>query len=199
LSKALPRRGVNTFILSSPLLALGACGGTAQPEPEVQTLQWRPVRLAVNSIEIVDNSVIEPDADFITRRRVDELRTAVREYLANRYVAAGGDQVARMSIEEARLVEQPVPTTEGFGGIFRSETDARLDGALAVQVTIVDLLGLEQGYGQARVTGNRSMNESMSVIERDGVAKTLMGNMVDEMDQSLRKVIEQYLGDYIAF
>ena len=178
---------------------LSACGGQAVLEPKALTADWIPLKLAVSSIDIADNSVVEQDASFITRRRADELRDATQGYLAKRYQAAGGDVLAKIAIQEARLVERELPLTEGLSGLFKSEPAAEIDGVLSVRITIVDVLGLEQGFAQARVSGARTVGETASVITKDAAAKELMGSLIDEMDQSLRQALDEHLGNYLTF
>ena len=187
------------MVVSALSASLSACGGKPIEEPEAKTLAWTPIRLSVSDILITDRSTIDPGADFVSKRRVDELRVAAKDYLGKRFVAAGGNVRALASLEEVRLIERPLETQGGISGFFTSEADAELEGQLTVRMTIVDALGLDQGFAQARVSGTKQVSESLTVIERDAVAKTLMGDLVDSLDQSLREAIEQHLAIYITF
>jgi hypothetical protein len=191
------RKALAALIAVTASLTAQACTRTPE-QPPLRFDQVPPIRLAVASFTTEER--MEPVAmGFIDRRRSDELINVTREYLSARIEAAGGFDQARGIIEEATIIERPVPVSGGLASRLKPLGPAsELQGALAVRVAIVDEFGIDKGYARARYELKRGVPATASVLERDRLAKLLAHDLVHAIDRALSQSITENLAGYGA-
>jgi hypothetical protein len=193
---AASRRSILVVAALLAPLAAGACSRGSAPDPEpVAIPAGPPLRLGVGGLEVQDQVQGLP-LNFIDRRRTDEMVAATRQYLAGRFQAAGGGDFGRGVIEEASLVERPIPRGGITGAIAGPSKE--LVGALAVRLAVADGLGVEKSYARARVELRRGVGETSSVFERDRAAREMMADLLAQLDRSLEAAARENLGPYLA-
>lgn len=182
-------------LLATAALGLAAaCTRSPDPGP-IQAPAVAPVQLAIAGLEVVDQVQTLP-LNFIDRRRTDEMLAATRAYLGERLRTGGGSDFGRAVIEEASMVERAIPR----GGITGAITgpSRELVGALAVRVAIVDGLGVEKAYARAKVERKRPVRDASSILERDRLARDLVNDLLQGLDQALQSAMRENLGAYLA-
>jgi len=198
------RRGIAGLGLRGVLALLGlgavaACTAPQQPEPPETTSPRTPLVLDVAEVTI-DSEVEELDeGTFIDRRRSRQLLEATRSFLESRFEADGEEGFAEITIEQATLVERPRETEGGIRGAFRREADRELDATIAVSVTILDRLALEEASARAEVGRSRPVLEATSVIARDAIANALISDILEQFDASLTRAVRDNLSEYVIF
>ena len=190
------RRAVLAAAVALALAVGAAAACTRSPDPGPVGLAGRPpVRLSVASIEVRDQVAGVP-LNFIDRRRTDEMLAATKAYLTQRFQAAGGADFGRATVEQATLVERPVPRG-GVTGVITGPA-SQLVGGLAVRVAVVDALGVEKAYARTRVELKRPVPDTASVVERDRLARDLTNDLLRAVDDSLQPAVRENLGAYLA-
>lgn len=177
----------------------GLAGCTRTPEqPPLRFDQVPPLRLAVASFTTEER--MEPVAmGFIDRRRSDQLINVTREYLSAKIEAAGGLDQGRGIVEEATIIERPLPTSGGLASRLNPlGPGLEMLGTLAVRVAVVDEFGIDKGFARARYELKRSIRAGASVIERDRLATVLAQDLVKAIDEGLTQSVAQNLGGYNA-
>jgi hypothetical protein len=183
-------------LMAPLLLAAAGCTRGSAPDPEpVAIPQGPPLRLGVSGLEVQDQVQGLP-LNFIDRRRTDEMVTAVRRYLASRVQATGGSDFGRAVIEEASVVERPIPRGGIAGAVAGPAKE--LVGTLAVRLAVTDGLGVEKSYARAKVELRRGVAASSSVFERDLAARGMMADLLAQLDRSLEAAARENLGSYLA-
>jgi hypothetical protein len=178
------------------LAALTTTGCTSTPDPGGPRLAGAaPFRLSVGSVDVQEQPQTLP-ANFIDRRRTDDMLAATREYLRQRFQAAGGAESGKAVIEQASLVEARDPPS-GITGVI---TGGRLQlvGSLAVRVAVADGFGIEKSFARAKVEMRRPVPEGSSVVERDRLARETMNDLIEAVDRSLQSTVRENLGPYLA-
>ncbi|MEK0083614.1 hypothetical protein [Benzoatithermus flavus] len=172
-------------------LLLTACSSGEEPPP-LNYAQMRPIRLAVQSIEVGSNVRYPANLNFIGRRRSEDLANEAQNFLRNRLQAAGGTEFGKATVEEASLIERARETS---GGMLSTEPTWEMAGVLALKVAIVDGLGIEQSYATSRVQIARSLSPRSSVEAKDNFAKTLIHDLIEASSRELEQSINQNLAD----
>jgi len=147
------------------LLAACTPTNTTNPPP-FDAAQFPPIRLAVGTIDVSSAAKYPADMGFI----------------------------ARASVEEATLVEQPRPVDRGVVAAA-TQPNWEMAGVLALKVAIVDGLGIEQSYASSRVEIKRSISERASVEAKDDFARTIINDLIAASSTQLENSINQNLGD----
>ena len=180
------------------LALIAGCGQGAKDPGPLTFSGVEPIRLAVGSVEVVPEAA-PPAGGFISKRRSDELQAATESFLRQRVVAGGGLDGARVTIEEASIVERArEEVTGGLAGVFTREPLADFIASLGLRVAILDDAGLETVYTRSRVEVRRPILEGTGVLERDTLARELSRDLIEASSQSLQAAIEEDLANYIA-
>jgi hypothetical protein len=179
-------RGVVTV-----LLLLTACSSGQEPPP-INYAQMRPIRLAVQTVEVGSNVQHPANLNFIGRRRSEDLANEAQSFLRQRLQAGGGAEFGRATVEEASLIER---ARETKGGLLSTEPSWEMAGVLAVKVAVVDGLGIEQSYATSRVQIARSLSPRASVEAKDNFAKTLIHDLIEATSRELEQSVSQNLAD----
>lgn len=155
-----------------------------------------PIRLAVVSVETVDQRGEVGERDFFTRRRDDRLAEAALELLRTRLQAQGLSGLARAELESARIAEKPLETK---GGLFDWAPQSELEATVAVRVVILDGSAVETASASAEVVRARAVPRGAGAIERDQVAQSLMQAALADLDAALAQSARANLGAHLLF
>ena len=183
----------------APAVALAALLAGCTPSniaspPPFDPAHYPAIRLAVGSVDVSSVATWPASMGFIARRRSEQLSTDAQTFLRARRGAAGGGDVARATVEEATLVEQPRPVDRGVVAAA-TQPNWEMAGVLALKVAIVDGLGIEQGFASSRVEIKRSISERASVEAKDDFARTIINDLIAASSTELESSINQNLAD----
>ena len=175
--------------------SLAACTPTNTTNPPAfDAAAYPAIHLAVESVEVASAAQYPAGMGFIARRRSEQLAQDAQAFLRARLVAAGGDEFARATVEEASLVEQARPTNEGSIA-SATELDWEIVGVLALKVVIVDELGIEQSFANSRVEIKRNISEHTSVEAKETFAQQNMNYLIAASSTELQTSIKQNIPD----
>ncbi len=180
------------------LLLLAAC--TTAPAPKAPEAEARrePLVFAVAAVEVVDNSSLPANTNFITKRRSAALARRAEAALRERIRAGGGPGVLRVVIEKALLVERPVETTPGIAGLFLRETAAMLEASLTARLSVLDEDGFQRAFARVKVERSRPVPEGTTVAGRDALARDLVGDLMAQFQESLGRSVEDNLAAFLV-
>ncbi len=188
------------FALVSAVLALMVAGcATAPPKSAGGGGEQRePLLFAVEKVEVVDNSSLPAGTTFITKRRSRELAGRLAGMLARGIEAGGGPGTLRVVIERAVLLERPVETRSGISGLFTRETEALLEGSVAVRLSVLDDSGFQRAFARVKVERQRAVPEGTSVASRDALARGLIEDLLDQTRDALERSVEDNLAAFLV-
>ncbi len=179
------------------LIALGSCGPRQEPPPSPYSSVVAPIEFSVAQIEFSNPSTLPNDANFIDRRRSNELAEQATELLQQRLRAGGGEGLARVELRQASMIERPRPTQSGIQGFFTREASSEIDADLQVVITIVDALGLEQAFAEINVGRTRPILEGTNTVGRDADARITTYGVLNQLDEALEQAVAENLQPYV--
>ncbi len=193
------RTGLRFALVSAVLALLVAGCATAPPKNAADGGERRqPLVFAVALVEVVDNSSLPSGTNFITKRRSRELAGRLATALRERIEAGGGPGTLRVVIERAVLLERPVETRGGITGLFTRETEAFLEGSVTVRLSVLDESGFQRAFARVEVERERPVPEGTSVASRDALARGLIADLLDQVQDSLERSVEDNLAAFLV-
>lgn len=195
------RRFLATLGATAATLALAACtaGPLPQPKEPIRFTDRAPYRLAVASVEVVDDYQPPLSPPNVDHEFPTPPREAIRAWAGDRLRAAagGGLRLARLSIIDASVVEKPLSRTGGVRGILTNEPSENLVGNVSVLLEILDADGARLGYTKVAAQRTRGIMEDASLREREDIYDEMARGMMSDLDKQLSANIERHLGRFI--
>lgn len=179
--------------------ALAACQ-TPDPEPRYPELSYGhfgTIPLDVARIEVVlgyKAPAKKPNVEHLFP--VSPLSVAER-WITDRLRAVGRTGVARATITQASVVEVVLDRTRGLRGVFTTDQSERYDGVIEIDIRIVGDNGREKAAVLSRAERSRSVAEGVSLNDRERVWFEMTEAMMNDLNTSLQRQINQYMRAYI--
>ena len=164
--------------------------------PEVGFAHQQPVTLAVERIEIVERYRPPGTPPNIDHRMPQPPLAVMRLWAEQRLAATGSEGVARAIIEDASIVEEPVPQSGGVIGLLSVEQSERYTARLAMTVEIDS----RRGQGQANAVAERSITvlENATLAEIEDAWFRLVEATAGDLGRELDANIRRYLGPFVV-
>lgn len=186
------------FIASFMLLA--ACQQAPQPAAlsPVDFTRATPIALAVSEIRVVENY-----ASPLKNPNVEHLfptppAQAVKTWASQRLRAAGASGLLEITIEDASVIERPLPKTEGMRGFFTDDQSDRYDARLKATMRLyTGERAVSDAEGNVSLVRARSINEKATVAERERFFNQMMLDIIQQFDAEAEARFRQYFSPYI--
>ena len=182
--------------LLGPTLLL-ACTGPELREPVDVTSARPPLVFAVAEKLVEEEGQLPAAAQFRDRQRTDRLRNGTRTFLDDRLQTTSGLGWLRVTIQDARILEEEVATVGGIRGVFTREPDRVLDALVRVRIAVMGADGLEQANVETEVQRRRPVLQGTSVIAQDAEVERLIGDLMGQLDDQLTQAVRQHLGGFL--
>ncbi len=180
-------------------LLIAACTPPEIREPVAVTSAKPPLVFNLAEAVITDASRMPDNATFRDRQWSERLREATEAFLIERLETDSGQGWLQVTIEEARIIEQDLPTQTGIAAAFRREPDRVLDAHLQVRIAVMGADGLEQAFTDTEVSRRRPILRNTSVMARDAEAQRLIGDFLGQLDDALTQNVRQNLGAWLIY
>lgn len=186
------------LIIAAALLCIGMMPGcvSAPPEsaqqPALTFAHMSPVLLNVAKVEIFDAykpPMQNPNAEHLMPTPP---ASAARILAAEKLLADGDSRILRVLIEDASVIRENLPLTEGFWGVLSQEPAERYKARVALRFELVNEEAPDITVGHASVIGTRTKTlvEGVSPAERDRamteLTEGLMSDLYDGFDTVVR-------------
>ncbi|MGE5504178.1 MAG: hypothetical protein ACM31L_07115 [Actinomycetota bacterium] len=180
-------------------LALPACQNKPpmQKLPEISFANLRPIALDVAQLEIVPEYVSPGRSPNVEHLMPVSPEGAAVRWAQDRLKPVGTTGSAQVVIKDAKVVETALKTDKGVSGLFKKEQEARYDGALDVQIRILDERHMPVADVVARATRSRTVPEGITINERDRVFYEISEALAKDIDQQLTQLIPTYLNRWV--
>lgn len=190
-------KGLKMSLVAVCVSLIASC--TETPDVKLSglaSLMRPPLELSVSCVEIVKGEALEGSAG--EEGRIDSLMTPspvviVEQWARDRFRAKGNDARAVLTIEDASIKEQSVPSKLG---VFQSPF-IKYTGVFSVKFEIVGPDGRSHGYAQAAASASRVVSESLTVVEREKVWLCLTETALNQLDEMLEAKIREYLSRFL--
>ncbi len=179
------------------LFALVACTAPELREPIETTSTKPPLMFTLAELAIEDASTLPGATGFRDRMRSEWLVEASKEFLDDRLRTGMGEGWLQVTIDEARVLEQPIELEGTAREAITRAPDRVLDALIRVRLAVMGADGLEQSFVQAEVQRRRPILRNTSVMARDAEANRLIGDLLAQFDDELTEAIQQHLNAYL--
>jgi hypothetical protein len=173
-------------------------------------MQSAPVRLgeprftgpafqfASNAIE-VQKSADVPAEDIQSRYSFPtRLDSGVEQWARDRLHTRGGNNRVVVDILEASVVEEELPITKGFMGMFKKEQSRRYTGKLRVQLAVYSSERATVRAGaESQAEQMITLREDVSLAERQQAFNDLVIALLQQMDTQLSQQIPEHFKPYL--
>ena len=186
------------LVLALALMAgLAACQ-TPPPRafPQITFADRSPIELNVARVDVVEAYQSPGGPTHVEWQLPEAPTTILQRWADQRLRAVGTDGVARVIIQDASLIEEPLATRSGPVGWFRLERSERYTGRFAVRVEAER--GALRGSAEAVAQRSATVIENATLAERESTLFALTENAVRDLDGELDRNIRQYLGAFVV-
>lgn len=171
----------------------------APPQAEVPLLdfsKYKPIMLNVAKIEIVNEFRAGGEGKHVELLMKQPPETAVQELLKQQLVAAGPSGLLRVIIDDASVVGEKLPVTEGMKGMFTNEPAERYRARIALRFERADESAPDITKAHAEVSADRTKTvmKDASPAERDRVFYKLDEELMDDVSHGLQTVVRSTFG-----
>jgi hypothetical protein len=175
--------------------AATATGTTAAPAVDVASLP--ELRLNVAEIQVVPGYVTPGQKPNVEQMASPTPQQAAVAWAQSKVKAVGTQNRAMVIIRQASIVEVPLPTKGGLGGVFTKEPDRRYDGTLEADIEIRSDTGQKIAEAQARALRTQSVVQGTSDADLKAVwakmSRDLAGDLATEFDRQVRANLAAYV------
>ena len=186
-----------TMVLA--VAGLAACE-TPDPTPrypEITFSHLTPISLDVSDVDYVQDYVPPLKAPNVEHLFPVRPTVVARRWAADRLLAIGVRDVARVTLLNASITETALETTGGIAGAFTTDQAARYDAIVEMRVEIVNSLGETVGTAVAVARRSQTVPEGITLVERDQIWFELTERVMRELDVELSATIKQYLARWV--
>ena len=171
--------------------------GTGSPAPTVDVASLPELRLDVAEIQIIPGYVPPGQKPNVEQAASPTPQEAAEAWARSKVKAAGTRNRAMVIIRQAGIVEVPLPTQKGVGGLFTKEPDRRYDGTLEADIEIRSDTGRKIAEAQARALRTQSVVEGASEAELKALwskmSRDLAGDLATEFDKQIRANLASFV------
>lgn len=190
-------KGLRAVVAGAALALMTAC--TSGPVATYPDVTWRhldPIVFAAGPVEKVaawsngDEGSLESVLPF-------NLGRMAMNWPDDHIQTAGTNDMLRYSVTEASVTSNALKTTKGIKGVFTDDQSDKIDLKVAAKLELLDANGRLKGEVTAMATRSRTLNESMSVSEREQAVYDATTALLMDLDQELERQINNNLGRFL--
>lgn len=195
--KASSIKGLRAILAGAVIAVLAAC--TSAPVATYPDVTWRhlnPIVFAAGPVEKIAAWDNVPDGSIASDLPFSLGRMAMN-WPDDRIQTAGTSDMLRYSVTEASVTSNALKTTKGIKGVFTDDQSEKIDLKVAAKLELLDADGVQKGEVQAMAARSRTLNESMSVAEREKVIYDETATLLMDLDRELERQINANLGRFL--
>ena len=185
--------------LAVAMAGLAACQ-TPDPTPrypDITFIHLTAISLDVSDIDYVQDYVPPQKPPNVEHLFPVRPTVVARRWAADRLLAVGIQDVARVVLVNATVIETALETTGGIQGAFTTDQAARYDATIEMRIEIINSLGETVGTANAVAKRSQTVPEGITLIERDQIWFELTEQVMRELDVELTTTIKRYLARWV--
>jgi len=184
------------FVLMLPLLS--ACETPpAASFPELTFRHKQPVRLAVGSIEVINEFRMPFAAPNVEHKMPVAPGPAAERWGADVLQAVGGADKLVMVITDASVTETPLERKKGLKGAFITDQTERYTARISVRLEIRTPENKRRAVAEAFATRSATIAEDATLADRETLWYGLTEKLMDDFDTAVRPQITAHLGAFL--
>lgn len=196
---ALRRSALGLVALALVPLALAGCAGQ-EPTPTFPPISFTseaPITLDVQTVEVQDTYMPPLKRPNVEHEFPMTPASVLARWPAERIRPVGMGKTAVLIIKDASAVEEPLPTTSGIQGLFKTEQASRVTARIEATLAIRGADGRQAAFTTARVARSTTLPEGQSLNARDASLYQLNRDLMTAFDREMTQQINDYLTRYL--
>ncbi len=182
-------------------LGLTACE-TPDPSlslPQITFQHAPPISMAVAGVETVTAYAAPLAAPHVDHRMTTTPAAALSIWARDRLRATDSSAPvqARLTIEQARMIETPLARTQGIRGAFTTDQSHRYDLELKATLELIDAAGQRLGHAGGRATRSQTMPENASLNDLQEAWFEMMEAALQDFDRQMEANVRRFLAAWI--
>lgn len=165
--------------------------------PQISFAHLPQISMNVARVELEDRYVspaIEPNVEH--RFPVSPAKTALK-WGRDRLKPVGAGGVARLIVERASVVEEPLAPTPGIRGVFTKDQSERYTGVVVVSVEIIDESGAKRAVVRSTARRSQTVPENVSLNEREDIWFRMTEALMATLNENLEQQIRTHMTDWV--
>lgn len=192
--------------MRNTLIALGISAFTltaCAPSPKLSEpkglpyIAEHPIRMDLDRIEVVKAYAPPKKLPNVEHQFPVPPTGLVQQWVQDRLLPIGREDYAVLTIQDASVVESPLPRTTGMSSWFTIDQTERYDAKVKVKLEVFDRTGRSRGFASATSTGSQTVTENMTLGQKRKVWVDLMEKVMTQLDGELEANIKRHLGNYV--
>ncbi len=188
------------FLLILPLILFTAACQQPAPKPRpISFTQYPPIALNVSHVKVSEayNSPMKrPHVEHFLPTSPAE---AMDIWVKDRMRAVGGTRTLEVIIKDASVVEEGLPRTGGFKGVYTVDQAERYAARLEVEMRIYGDSAMSEASINIVATRSDTAAENFSAAKRDEMWDRMVRDLMAVANAELERNIHQYFSNYIRY
>lgn len=179
--------------------ALTACETTLPPRafPELRYNHLAPIRLDAVRVDVIETYRSAGTKPYVEHEFPTRPATVAAQWGRDRLIAAGVNNVVRVTIVNGAVVEVPLKRTTGVTGVFTTDQSERYDGTLEIKIEIIGSDGRQLASVSAQAKRSRTVPENITLAERERGWFRMTESMMNDLNLSLERQIRQHFATWL--
>ena len=181
-------------------LTLAACQEAPAPQsfPPLNFSAQPKIKVAVMEIRVIENYKSPMIAPNVEQNFPISPSTAIKQWVEGRMQAAGSSGILEITINDASVIERPLPITQGIKGFFTNDQSERYDASINVTFRLYDgVQTISVAEGNVQATKSISIAENTSVAERKKMFYSMVQEIMTPFNREAEARLNQYFSPYL--
>jgi len=181
-------------------LSLSACQEAPAPQsfPPLNFSAQPKIKLAVAEIRVIENYKSPMTAPNVEQNFPVSPSAAIKQWVEGRLQAVGSSGILEITINDASVIERPLPRTQGIKGFFTNDQSEQYDATLHVALRLYDgERAIAVAEGDVRVTKSRSIAEDATVAQREQIYYAMTREIMARFNTEAEARLNQYFSPYL--
>lgn len=166
--------------------------------PPISFSQKTPIRLDVAEIRVVENYRPTLAAPNVEHNFQTPPNVALKTWASQRLQAVGKQGILEFVIEDASVIEKPLPKTDGVRGFFTDDQSERYDAKTRVVMRLyTGARAAADAEGDVNVMRSKSIAEKATINDREQLFYDMTVSMMQQFDTEAETRLRQYFGAFL--
>ena len=193
-----PFRRIHRWMLTL-IAVVGVTACATEPAPKFPELTFKhlpPIVLGVSEIRVINNFKPNTGRTHVENRMPVAPATALTAWARDRLQANGVSGTAIFTIDDASVVEVPLPRTTGLTGAFTKDQAQRYEVRVRAMLQLEGVPRVTQAFAESIITRSQTVREDASLNERNQILFDLTEAVMRDFDPAMTASIQQHLGAF---
>lgn len=182
------------------LAVLAACTAPPAPPHNMEiTFQHRdPLRIDVAQIEVTEAYKPNANPPHIEHLYQQTPATIARRWATERLAPVGQRGQITLIVQEASVIEEPLPVTKGIAGLFANESEVRLQAILKARLEYIESGTTSRSFtADVKAKADQTIPEGATLNERDLAYFSTLERLALEFDKALTGEVSRAMAPII--